>query len=88
MESKKSQGKAWYHEPMMWMVLGGPLVVVVASVITYWLAVRQADPVLERDPVSEAQRVGKELTPEQRESLAPAIKARNHVASPAVPSDK
>jgi uncharacterized protein len=88
MESKKPQGKAWYHEPMMWMVLGGPLVVVIASVITYVLAARQPDPVLERDPVSESQRVGKDLTPEQRESLMPAVKARNHVASPAVPSDK
>lgn len=88
MESKKSQGRAWYREPMMWMVLGGPLVVVIASLVTYMLAARGSDPVLERDPVSEAERVGKELTPEQRESLAPALKARNHVASPVVPSDK
>ena len=72
----------------MWMVVGGPLAVVIASVITYVLVVRGSDPVLERDPISEAQRVGKELTPEQRESLAPALKARNHVASPVVPSDK
>ena len=88
MESNKPQGRPWYREPMMWMVLGGPLTVVIASLITYVLVVRGSDPVLERDPISEAQRVGKELTPEQRESLAPALKARNHVASPVVPSDK
>ena len=88
MEAKNSQGRAWYREPMMWMVLGGPLLVVIASLITYVLIVRGSDPVLERDPISEAQRVGKELTPEQRESLEPAMKVRNHVASPLVVTDK
>ncbi len=88
MEPKNLQGRAWYREPMMWMVLGGPLLVVIASLITYVLIVRGSDPVLERDPISEAQRVGKELTPEQRESLEPAMKVRNHVASPLVVTDK
>lgn len=70
----------------MWMVLGGPLVVVVASVTTYMIAASRPDPIIERDASMEAERVGKELTPEQRESMAPALKARNHVASPiAVP---
>ncbi len=71
---------------MMWLVLGGPLVVVVASIITYVLAASQPDPVLDRDPVTEAERVGKDMTPEQRESLLPAVKARNHVASPLQPA--
>ena len=82
MHDQKTPGLVWYREPMMWLVVGGPLVVVVASIITYALAAHQADPVLERDPIAEAQRVGKTLTPEQRESLEPALKARNHVASP------
>ncbi len=86
MQTQNKPGQAWYREPMMWLVLGGPLVVVVASVITYALAVRQPDPVIERDAVTEAERVGKELTPEQRESLLPAVKARNHVASPLTPA--
>ncbi|MCX7251401.1 MAG: nitrogen fixation protein FixH [Burkholderiales bacterium] len=88
MEPKNLQGRAWYREPMMWMVLGGPLLVVVASLITYVLIVRGSDPILERDPISEAQRVGKELTPEQIESMQPSIKARNHVASPSIQPDK
>jgi uncharacterized protein len=88
MHDQKTPGQSWYREPMMWMVLGGPLVVVVASIITYVLAVSQQDPVLERDPVTESQHVRKDLTPEQLESMAPALKVRNHVASPEVPSDK
>ena len=88
MVQKNSQGRAWYREPMMWMVVGGPLLVVVASLSTYAIAVHKPDPVIERDAVTEAERVGKELTPEQRESLLPALKARNHVASPMDPADK
>jgi len=88
MHESKTPARAWYREPMMWLILGGPLLVVLASVITYAIAVRDPDPVIERDPASEAARVGKELTPEQRDSLLPAVKARNHVASPAQPAQQ
>ena len=88
MESKNLQGRVWYREPMMWMVVGGPLLVVCASIATYMIAAHQPDPVLERDPVTESQRVGQELTPEQRESQEPAMKVRNHVASPLIPPSK
>ncbi len=82
MSDQKMPGRVWYREPMMWLVLGGPFVVVVASLVTYALAAHHADPVIERDAIAEAQRVGKALTSEQRESLEPALRARNHVASP------
>lgn len=88
MEPKNLQGRAWYREPMMWMVVGGPLLVVCASIATYMIAAHRPDPVLERDAATESQRVGKPLTPEQRESLEPALKVRNHVASPLVVTDK
>lgn len=81
-QSIKGAPRPWYREPIMWLVLGGPLIVVVASFITYGLAVSRPDPVLERDAASEAQRVGQSLSSEARESLEPALDARNHVASP------
>lgn len=37
----------WWRHPMMWLVVGGPSVVVVASFITLTLAVRHGDPVVE-----------------------------------------
>lgn len=37
----------WWRHPMMWLVVGGPSVVVVASFITLTLAIRHGDPVVE-----------------------------------------
>lgn len=39
--------RAWWREPMMWLVVGGPLTVVVAAIITAVIAIRGADPVLD-----------------------------------------
>jgi hypothetical protein len=38
----------WWREPMMWLVVGGPLAVVLAAVFTAVVAVRGADPVVHR----------------------------------------
>jgi hypothetical protein len=57
----------------MWLVVGGPLAVVVAGTATAVIAVRGADPVLRVD-----------TTPLARSS-SPALQARNHAATPAEP---
>ena len=53
---------AWWREPMLWLVVGGPLAVVLASVVTAVIAWRGADPVIS-EPA--AQR--------QAPALAPAV---------------
>ena len=93
--SKPSQSSGpWYREPYVWLVLGGPLVVIVASIFTIYLAVTRADPVLDRTPkagiqVDEA--LLKQLSDEQRTqlqlSVMPAHQARNHAATPTLPKD-
>ena len=35
----------WWKYAHMWMVVGGPLIVVVASFVTLWMAIRTPDPV-------------------------------------------
>ena len=67
----------------MWMVIGGPLIVVVASFITLWLAISRPDPVY-----TDADRVrprGSVALPPADEpgatTLAPAMQARNHAAT-------
>lgn len=84
--------RPWFREPMVWMVIGGPLVVVVASIVTVTLAIQNPDPVLDRKPVAiPSAAVLEKLSPAEREavlsSLLPAQKGRNHVATPHTPTD-
>ncbi len=83
---------AWWRVPQMWLVVGGPLAVVVACMVTIVIAVKHPDPVLDKiayersmDSVSHLQ------GQERREALIklqPAHQARNHAASPVVPEAK
>jgi len=66
----------WWRVPMMWLVLGGPLAVVVASIVTTVIAVRNVDPVIRVAPAA-----GETAAPNG--TTAPAIQARNHAATPA-----
>lgn len=82
--------RSWRHEPYMWLVLGLPLSVIAAGIVTVVIAARvmQGDPVLPKSPAQSAHPTT-HLTPQQRaaleQSLAPAQQARNHAASPALP---
>lgn len=72
------QGPAtpWWRIPMVWLVIGGPLTVVVASLVTAGIAAHGADPVLtaeERGGVSERA--------SNPDALTPALQARNHAAT-------
>lgn len=84
----------WYKEPYVWLVVGGPLVVVLASVVTITLAIRNPDPVLKQPkPTLKVESpVQGELTAEQRKaaelSVMPAGQARNHVVSPTLPKSE
>lgn len=70
----------------MWLVVGGPLVVVVASFITLYLAITRPDPVLSEDYYQEGIKINERLdTQAAAASLAPAMKARNHAATGVAP---
>lgn len=60
----------WWRVPMVWLVVGGPALVVLASFVTLFLAVRGGDA-----PLHEAAAV-------QPEATTPAMQARNHAAAP------
>lgn len=63
----------WWRVGMVWLVVGGPLVVVVAACITAVIAVRGADPVLSSAPPP--------VKAGQVQSETPALQARNHAAT-------
>ncbi len=60
----------WWRHGMVWLVISGPLVVVVAGIATAVIAIRGADPLVETQRTA---------SPGER----PAVQARNHAASPA-----
>ena len=73
----------WWRVPMVWVVLSGPLSVVVASLASAVIAWKHIDPVITVTP-SGALRAGDDVSDpaHARDALAPALKARNHVATP------
>nr|WP_316638871.1 nitrogen fixation protein FixH [uncultured Roseateles sp.] len=73
----------WWTEPTMWLVVGGPSIVVVASFFTLSLALRFPDAVIE-DHGQGADAVQVKDAAEGKApatALAPAMKARNHAAT-------
>lgn len=74
----------WWRQPMLWLVVGGPAVVVVAASVTAVIAFRGADPVVSHGGADDAADL-------RSSAEMPAIQARNrgatatHAAEPAKP---
>ena len=64
----QTENTPWWRLPIVWMVIGGPAAVVVASFATLALAILNPDPVISSAPGDR--------------SSVPAVQARNHAASP------
>lgn len=84
----KEDGLPWWKFGHVWMVFAGPAVVVVASFITLYLAIRIPDPVVTSYGQS-AKFQGAKPAPQGSTNMAPAMQARNHaatgIAAPAEP---
>ncbi|MFY9328067.1 MAG: FixH family protein [Georgfuchsia sp.] len=48
-KSIPAAGKPWYREPWPWLLAGGPLLVIVASLISAWIAIRSSDGLVSED---------------------------------------
>lgn len=64
----------WWRYKMLWLVVGGPLAVVVASLITAYVAISGQDPVLSREEINKSAKQG------VVDGMTPAMQARNHIA--------
>ncbi len=78
-----SAPRPWYREPLVWMIIGGPLSVVVASVISAVIAWKHIDPVIS-DPVHGQVRAADNMADYRNptDADAPALVGRNHAATP------
>jgi hypothetical protein len=68
--SSHRQTEPWWRHGMVWLVISGPLVVVIAGIGTAVIAIRGADPIVSAAGAEQ---------PQSR----PAVQARNHAATPA-----
>lgn len=87
---QKSPSIPWWRVPHMWLVVGGPLVVVVAGIVTAVIAISGADPVLnkeefERDLKASTSHLEGQAKTDALIRMQPAHQARNNAASPVVP---
>lgn len=76
---------AWWKYGHVWLILAGPVIVVLASFVTLYLAVTWPDPVLSEDYYRQGMDINKTLAQEVAASQAPALQARNHAATGVMP---
>lgn len=72
----------WWKFGHVWLIIAGPAIVIVAGFVTLWLAVSRPDPVVAEDYYRQGVEINKTLAGTDK-SLLPAVKARNHAATPA-----
>jgi len=71
----------WWKYGHVWLLIAGPAIVVVAGFVTLWLAMRQPDPVLAEDYYQRGLNINETLQ-QPSTSMTPAVKGRNHAATP------
>lgn len=79
-ETEPLEGQPWWRFGHMWLVIGGPLTVVIASFITLYLAITIPDPVIDVDYYRNGIEINKTLGA-KHDGLVPAMQGRNHAAT-------
>ena len=70
----------WWRFGHVWLVLSGPLLVVIASVVSGWIAFQGNDTDFKKDDEMVKNNL-QHASPAQRQALTPAIQGRNHAAT-------
>jgi hypothetical protein len=86
MKQRTTDTKPWWKYGHVWLIIAGPLAVVVAGFVTLVIAIRIPDPVVAEDYYRRGLDINKTLATEKDLQLAPAMQARNHVVTPTSPS--
>jgi hypothetical protein len=78
--------RPWWRYGLVWMVIAGPALVVLAGIATVWIAMRTPDPVVAEDYYRRGVEINKTLAAQAGKSLLPALQGRNHAATPPRPA--
>jgi hypothetical protein len=74
--NEQTASSPWWRYGYVWLLIAGPVAVILASMVTIYLALRSPDPAID-DYYRKGMEINKTLAIEAN-SLAPAIEARNH----------
>ena len=77
--------KPWWRFGHVWLVIAGPVAVIVAGVFTTWIAVSSPDPLLAQDYYRQGIEINKRLSAQDKARL-PALQGRNHAATQPEPT--
>jgi hypothetical protein len=77
----QTEGAPWWKHGHVWLLISGPAAVVVAGLLTAWIAVASPDPVVAEDYYKQGLEINKQLARER--AMMPAMQGRNHAATPA-----
>lgn len=79
-------GAPWWKFGYVWLVVAGPLVVVLASFVTFYMALAHPDPVVSEDYYRQGIEINKTLNSKaDTATYAPATQGRNHAATGVLP---
>ena len=82
-------GSPWWKHGFVWLVIGGPLVVVVASFITLYLAISRPNEIVNEETYRAGKQSDQTIEQRRKESgMAPALQGRNHATTGIVPAPK
>lgn len=77
----------WWKFGHVWLLIAGPVAVVIAGFVTLYLAISRPDPVVDADYYRKGVEINRTLETAPA-ALAPAVQARNHAATGVVPAPK
>ena len=72
----------WWRNGFVWLVIAGPVFVVLASIFTFVVAARGSDKLVQQDYYRKGIEINRQVARER--ALLPAMQGRNHAATPAV----
>jgi hypothetical protein len=74
----------WWKHGHLWLLISGPVAVVLAGIATAWIALASPDPVVDADYYRRGIEINRTLAARDKAHL-PALQGRNHAATPAQP---
>jgi hypothetical protein len=83
-ESIPQDSTPWWKHGHLWLLISGPVAVVLAGIATAWIALVSPDPVVDTDYYRRGIEINKTLAARDKAHL-PALQGRNHAATPTQP---